>query len=295
MKNRRKMIARILALFCALSFITFAAQVYAQEHPVLDLTRGSFSEEDNFSRMIRKDMGNDFIVADWNDLKELGNINRWMRDMRLKDGQKFMLTRDGQYESGRGFHYFVQFFENGRPPVDFRVFDKIGGKLFLGSWHGLNVPILVKRDMGGNHDKDHFEKGNPDKEPRKDFDNKGDFGRNDAERIKITLKTVSEKNDLNRIVRKEFGGDYTVADWNDLKSIRNIDEWIRAMKLKNNWKIILTKDGKPTSGGNRYYFAQFCQNGKPPAGFLVHDKIGGKLFLGSWYGLDAHILVKRDR
>lgn len=296
MKINRKMTVHIIALFCAISILTFVNQIYSQERPRVELTRGSFTEEANFDKVIKLDMGYDYKVGDWNDLRAIRNIERWIRDMRLENKQQFMLTRGGQYELGWKGHYFVQYFADGRPEPGFTVHDKIGNRLFLGSKNGINAPILIVRTGGnGRDEKPRMENERFDKGYQKDAEDKFSNNRFRGERIEVTSTTFSEKGDLNRKVKKQSGDNYSIADWNDLKSIKNIDEWIRDTKIRNKWKMMVTRDGNYTSSGNRQYFVQYFANGRPEKGFLVHDKIGDKLYLGSWSNLDAHILVKRDR
>lgn len=135
-------------------------------------------------------------------------------------------------------------------------------------------------------------------------DNHGRYGNDDDKRdikdvrnLKLTFKRFSEEGDryLKEAIRREYHGDCEIADWNDLKAIRNIDAWISSMKLRRGQTFMLTKSGRFTYGGNRQYFALYSPYGKLPTGFLIHDKIANKLFLGSWYGEPRQVLVKDRR
>jgi len=37
----------------------------------------------------------------------------------------------------------------------------------------------------------------------------------------------------------------------------------------------------------------YYENGNVPGNWLVHDQIANKLYLGSWYDLDYHVLAKK--
>lgn len=116
-----------------------------------------------------------------------------------------------------------------------------------------------------------------------------------CENIKITYKTYSETINMEEAIHQEFTGKCAIADWADLKAIRNIDGWISCVKLNRDQTFMLTRNGKFTSMGNRQYFVLYSPMGQLPTGFLVHDKINNKLFLGSWYGVRRQILVKDYR
>lgn len=120
---------------------------------------------------------------------------------------------------------------------------------------------------------------------------RGHSGARDDWDFNLTSGTYSEKADLNRAVLNEFGPGFAVADWNDLKAIPNIDAWIAWMRLRNGQTFMVQVNGKFRYSGDRQYFVHFSTTGKPPAGFLVHDKISNKLFLGSWFGEKRNILV----
>ncbi len=111
-----------------------------------------------------------------------------------------------------------------------------------------------------------------------------------CDNLLITSRKYSEKENLNQKVKDEFGNNYKIADWNDLKMIPNIDEWISCMNLHDKDSFIVTRGGKYTYGSVRQYFVTYFASGNVPSSWLVHDQIGNKLFLGSWYGLNKPIL-----
>jgi hypothetical protein len=111
--------------------------------------------------------------------------------------------------------------------------------------------------------------------------------------FKHTINSYTETDNLNSKIISEFGSSYSIADWNDLKAISDINAWISCMGLTNNEAFMVTKNSSYFyNNGNRQYFVQYFSNGSAPGSFLVHDKIGNYLYLGSWYGLNNTILAK---
>ena len=113
-----------------------------------------------------------------------------------------------------------------------------------------------------------------------------------CDEFKKTLSKYSEKNNLTNAVQAELGSDYTVADWKDLKAIGNINSWISCMGLSDGQSFNILVNGKQTYSGTRQYFMRYYSSGKAPSNFLVHDKIGNYIFLGSWTG-SRNVLAKK--
>ena len=64
------------------------------------------------------------------------------------------------------------------------------------------------------------------------------------------------------------------------------------MKLRRGQTFMVTKSGKFTYGDKRQYFVLYSPYGELPTGFLTHDQISNKLYLGSWYGEARQVLIK---
>ncbi len=83
-------------------------------------------------------------------------------------------------------------------------------------------------------------------------------------------------------IRQEFGEDWVVADWNDLKALwpRHQEELKTFFRFNTRLKL----DGAEQWGSTgRWYFVQ-DNNGAKPSSFLDHDDLGGhELSLGSWF------------
>jgi len=120
-------------------------------------------------------------------------------------------------------------------------------------------------------------------------DNSGSFYFNN---VKISDEKYSETEDLSKKIKLDYGYNFTIVDWDDLKDIPNINAWIDHMNLKENQTFFVAKGGKYFYGNKRQYYIHYSPKGKPYSGFLAHDQIGNKLFLGSWYNLNMNILLK---
>jgi murein DD-endopeptidase MepM/ murein hydrolase activator NlpD len=115
-----------------------------------------------------------------------------------------------------------------------------------------------------------------------------------ASDFKITSGRYTEKDDLDQMIRNEFGDHYRLADWNDILTFsRNIEEWADSIGLvvgggKN--ALMISNDGYRIWLGRQYFISRFNQN--KPEHFLAHQEINDNFVcLGSWYGLDRNILA----
>ena len=258
------------------------------------LTSGTHSEKADLNHAVLNEFGPGFSVADWNDLKAIPNIDAWISLMRLRNGQTFMVQVNGKFRYSGNRQYFVHFSTTGKPPAGFLVHDKISNKLFLGSWFGEKRNILVI-NKGGRDYPNHHPVPPPPPPPEMDHRNyvparESNSGRY-VEQFYLTSRNYSEKDDLNRAVLSEFGPGFSVADWNDLKAIPNIDAWISLMRLRNEQSFLLSRNGQFIHSGKRHYNVQYFASGKAPANYLILDQIGNKLYLGSWYDLNEPVLA----
>ena len=258
-------------------------------------TIGAYIEKDiNIDEAVKYEFGPDFRLAEWNDIKKIIDIDRWIVSTKLIPGRKYFVQRNGRFIQSGNRVYFFLFSPNGRVPAGFLVHDKFAGKFFLGSWYGDYCHILASK---GESYRDDMRRDDP---PRGDNGSEG-RGENDRNRpgewggIRVTMDRYSDRVDLNEQIRRDFRSKCEIADWEDLKRIRDIDEWAFANKLQSGQTAFIARNGKLKYSNTRYYFVHYAPNGKLPAGFLVHEKIGGKLFLGSWSGVERPAIVKEVR
>lgn len=254
---------------------------------------GAYIESDiNIEEVVKYEFGPDFRLAEWNDIKQIRDIDRWIFSTKLIPGRKYFVKNNGRFIQSGSRVYFFLFSPNGRVPSGFLVHDKFAGKLFLGSWYGDYCHILAS---SGESYRDDMRRDDP---PR----GHNDSGDNDRTRpgivrggISVTIDRFGDRMDLNEKIRKDSRGKCEIADWEDLKQISDIDEWAFANKLRSGQTAFIARNGKLKFSSTRYYFVHYAPDGKLPAGFLAHDRIGGKLFLGSWYGVERPAIVKELR
>ena len=119
-----------------------------------------------------------------------------------------------------------------------------------------------------------------------------------AEMFRLTSSTHSETQNLTLVVQERFGPATSVADWEDIKSAvasnpAKLQRFYELVGLRDGDAAICARSGQFFwEGGNRQYYLQRFDSAPYPA-FLVHDQIG-TLYLGSWYGLDMHVLAKAE-
>ena len=116
-----------------------------------------------------------------------------------------------------------------------------------------------------------------------------------ASDFKITSGKHNEKEDLDQMIRKEFGDDYRLADWNDiLKFNKNIEEWADSIGLAEGEEnsLLISNDGYRIWLSRQYYISRF--NHKKTRDYLAHGSINDDFVcLGSWLGLNKHVLAVR--
>jgi murein DD-endopeptidase MepM/ murein hydrolase activator NlpD len=116
-----------------------------------------------------------------------------------------------------------------------------------------------------------------------------------ASDFKITAGKYHEKEDLDRIITKEFGEGYRLADWKDILGITtNIEAWADSLGLaagEENAPMI-SNEGYRIWLGRQYYLSRF--NHQKPPQFLAFGHIDDNfLCLGSWMGIEKPILAVR--
>lgn len=114
--------------------------------------------------------------------------------------------------------------------------------------------------------------------------------------FKVTSRSYIDTADLDQAVKSEFGNDYKVADWNEIKAYsgNDVQGWANSIGMNHNDYYFVTWNGQGFwNGGNRHYFITRFDGTVDP-GYLVHDQIGNNLItLGSWYGDQERILAIR--
>ena len=113
--------------------------------------------------------------------------------------------------------------------------------------------------------------------------------------FKITSGKYNEKENLDQMIREEFGDLYRLADWNDILAFNtNIEEWADSVGLVEGEEnsLLICNEGYRIWLGRQYYISRF--NHKKPDHFLAFDSMHDNFIcLGSWYGLKRHALAVR--
>ena len=113
----------------------------------------------------------------------------------------------------------------------------------------------------------------------------------------LTARKYSETDNLDVLVKAEFGPLARVADWDEIKAHFSDRgrEFLDGIGLtKYDEGAICYKRGHRYWSGNRHYFLA-RHDGELPTTytFLVHDTIDNHMIdLGSWYGLHRRVVVR---
>ena len=99
--------------------------------------------------------------------------------------------------------------------------------------------------------------------------------------FKVTELTYSINDDLDAIVKEEFGNEYRIADWTDVEAA--FDRGVDPDDILAGGSAFCTNQGEHFWSGDRHYIVS-RHNHEPSSGYLAHDDIDDHLFsLGSWY------------
>jgi len=109
------------------------------------ITLGKYNEKENLDQMIIKEFGDQYRLADWNDILQLSdNIEQWADSIRLEEGEEkaLLISNDG-YRIWLGRQYYISRFNHNKPR-NFLAHDSINEDFVcLGSWLGLNKHVLA--------------------------------------------------------------------------------------------------------------------------------------------------------
>ncbi len=116
------------------------------------VTSGTYSETADLDQAVKNEFGNDYRVADWNDiLAYSGDIESWANGIGMKHGDYCFVTWKGQgFWNGGNRHYFITRFDH---VVDsgYLVHDQIENNFItLGSWYGIQERILAIKTTGNS-------------------------------------------------------------------------------------------------------------------------------------------------
>jgi murein DD-endopeptidase MepM/ murein hydrolase activator NlpD len=114
--------------------------------------------------------------------------------------------------------------------------------------------------------------------------------------FKITSATHTEKEDLDAVIKAEFGEDYRLADWREIKAFSmDNPQWADQIGLSEGEAngLLVSNDGYKIWLGRQYFICRL--NHDRPRHFLAHDSIDNDLVcLGSWQDLHRRALAVRQ-
>jgi hypothetical protein len=111
--------------------------------------------------------------------------------------------------------------------------------------------------------------------------------------FRITKGKYGITDDLDQMIKREFGDGYRLADWNEINTFsKNIEKWADGIGLSEGEEnsLLVANEGYRVWLGRQYYITRF--NHQKPKGYLAHDEIDDDLVcLGSWHELNMHTLA----
>ena len=106
------------------------------------------SENDDINSAIQSEFGIGYRIADWNDIVLYCQINtpsKFINDLDWASGEEnsLMVTKDNQGFWSGIRHYYISRFDHAKPDHYLSHANIDNHLIDLGSWYGLNMPILV--------------------------------------------------------------------------------------------------------------------------------------------------------
>ena len=117
--------------------------------------------------------------------------------------------------------------------------------------------------------------------------------------FKKTSQKISYGADYNQACINEFGSDWTLADWNNLKNYflsgKDMKTLVSRLGLDaENDSAWVTKDDDNSYSGSRDYYMSY-HNHQKPSHYLAHENIDNYfLSLGSWYSPQYSLCIKKS-
>ena len=109
------------------------------------ITSGKYNEKEDLDQMIGKEFGNNYRLADWNDILTFSNnIEEWADSHGLVEGEEnsLLVSNDG-YRIWLCRQYYISRFNHNKPEK-YLAHDAIDDDFVcLGSWFGLNFHALA--------------------------------------------------------------------------------------------------------------------------------------------------------
>jgi|GEM_PF-6537404 len=115
-------------------------------------TINNYSETDNLEQAVVNEFGSNYRIADWNDVVSYCQTNspeQFINNLNWQLGEEnsFMVIWNGQHFYNNGTrHFYISRFDHNKPS-HYLAHDNIDNHhIDLGSWYGLNMPILCVKN-----------------------------------------------------------------------------------------------------------------------------------------------------
>lgn len=111
------------------------------------VTSNKYSETADLNAAVTSELGSNYRMADWNDIVAYCDsltATKFISDFNIPLGEEnsLMVTRDGQHFYGTTRHYYISRFDKNLPGHYLEHASIENSTISLGSWMGLNMPIL---------------------------------------------------------------------------------------------------------------------------------------------------------
>lgn len=122
------------------------------------------------------------------------------------------------------------------------------------------------------------------------------FEKIDHPTFNLSKSKVSYNTDYSSICAYEFGEEWSVADWENIKDLEKsgqLDSFVATVGFGSKKNAWVERNGDQSHSKGRDYFMSFHNHNKP-GHYLAHDNVDNFLFsLGSWDG-KYYILCRKN-
>jgi len=133
-----------------LSFVNYEVQLPANDRNMnFAVTQYDYGYRQNWQHAINNELGNEYRVADWNDLiayyESGGNLSTLFRSLGISERESVFVTRNGASHFSNNRAYFASFHRHNRPP-NYLDHDGLNrNEISLGSWDGNRRILVIRR------------------------------------------------------------------------------------------------------------------------------------------------------
>lgn len=113
------------------------------------ISEAKYNDTDNLETIVKNLYGDEYRIADWNDIVNYCNQNSpetFINSINWQVGESYSLlvTKDGNHFYNNGDrHYYITRFDHNKPGGFFAHDNIDNNYICLGSWHEISMKILV--------------------------------------------------------------------------------------------------------------------------------------------------------